>query len=165
MDILSLLTGPLLGGIGGAATAIVQKVLDFKDAKDRRLHELAMRDKDREQLAMELANKSEIAKRDADTQLAIKEGDIALAAYEADRATYGDSWMARWVIDPLRGIIRPLATIAYGAVLGWLTYQALRHGPPLSPEIQKAILETTLTLATGTVTYWFGMRGLRGGRT
>lgn len=164
MDILSILSGPLLGGLGGAATAIVQRVLDYKDANAKRAHELAMRDKDREQLALELQSKSEIAKVDADTQIAIKEGDLAIAALEADKATYGDSWMARWIIDPLRGVIRPIATIAYGSVLGWLTWQAVRHGPALTADVQKAILDTTLTLATGTVSYWFGMRGLRSGR-
>jgi hypothetical protein len=161
MDILSILSGPLLGGLGGAATAITQRVLDYKDAGAKRAHELAMRDKDRDQLALELQSKSEVAKLDADTQLAVKDADVQIAALAADRATYGDSWMARWIIDPLRGVIRPVTTIAYGSLLGWLTYEALTQGPKLSPETQKAILDTALTLATGTVSYWFGMRGAR----
>jgi hypothetical protein len=162
MDVLSLLTGPLLGGLGGAVTAVTTKILDFKDAKDRRAHELSMRDKDREQLTLELQNKSEIAHLDADTQIAVKEGDIAIAAYASDRATYGESWMARWIIDPFRGVIRPGITVALASMLGWLTYRALTKGPPLSAELQLAIVNTALALATGAISYWFGMRGLGG---
>lgn len=159
MDILSILTGPILGGLGGAATAITQRVLDYKEGNAKREHELAMRDKDRDQLTLELANKSEIAKVDADTQTAVKEMDVQIAAYAADRATYGDSWMAKWIIDPLRGVIRPLVTLIYVAWMGWLTYKAVTSGPAVSAQLQGLIIETNLTLATGAVSFWFGMRG------
>lgn len=163
MDILSLLTGPLLGGVGGAVTAIATKVIDYKDAGSKRAHELAMRDKDREQLALELQSKSEIAKLDADTQIAVKEGDVQVAALAADRATYGDSITGR-IVDTARGLIRPAVTVGFGSLLGWLTLQALAHGPPLSPDLQREIIATSLTVATGCLTYWFGMRGLRAGK-
>ncbi len=159
--LISLLTGPLLGGLGGAALAAFQKWFDFKDAKDKRAHELAMRDKDLELARLESASKAELAKVDADTQIAVKEGDMQIAALAADKATYGDSIPGR-IVDFMRGIVRPLITYAAAAWFGILTYYALKHGPPLSQEMQAAILMTGTTLTSGVISFWFGIRGKGG---
>lgn len=145
MDVASILTGPLLGGLGGAATAIVSRVLDYKDADAKRKHEIA-------RLTLVLQSKAETA---------ALQGEFAAqaAAHAADRSTYGDSWAARWIVDPLRGVIRPTATIALGTLLGWLTLEALAKGPALDAALQREIVTTSLALATGAISYWFGMRG------
>jgi hypothetical protein len=158
----TLLSGPL-GAIVGGAGAVVQRYLDYKDASNRRAHELAMRDKDREQLAMELAAKSEIARVDADTQVAVRELDAMTSAIQADRATYGDSLTGR-IVDLARGLIRPVITLASGVLMGIVAWRAFRDGPALTAETQAFIIRSVLFTASGAIGFWFGMRPVSGGR-
>lgn len=162
MDLGTILSGPI-GALAGAGAAIAQKVIDFKDRNAQRAHDLAMRDKDREHLAMELANRSEIAKVDADTAIGLREFDAVGAAIAADRATYGDSLTGR-IVDLVRGLIRPVVTIVAMGLLGFMTSRALRV--PLQPADAVDVLRQVLFISGNAVGYWFGTRssfGKRGG--
>lgn len=156
MDLMTLLPGAL-GGVVGGLGAVVQKWLDYKDRNASRAHELAMRDKDRELLVLELSHQSEIARVDADTQIAVKELDATAAAMAADRATYGESLTGR-LVDFARGVIRPIITMASMALMGWATYRAFQDGPALSAATQEQIIQTALFTASGAIGFWFGMR-------
>jgi hypothetical protein len=155
MDLGSILSGPI-GAIFGAGSAIVTKVIDYKDRNAQRDHELQMRDKDREQLAMELASKSEIAKVDADTQVTMKEFDAVAASIGSDKATYGDSLTGR-IVDAARGLIRPVITSASMALVIYDTVIAFK-GAVLSPADRMTIINTAQFLAGTAIAWWFGAR-------
>jgi hypothetical protein len=154
MDLGTILSGPI-GALAGAGAAIAQKVIDYKDRNAQRAHDLAMRDKDREHLAMELANKSEIAKVDADTQVSVREFDAVAAAISADRATYGDSLTGR-IVDLVRGLIRPVVTVFAMALLIHVSAVALRV--PMAPADALGVLREVLFISGNVVGYWFGTR-------
>jgi hypothetical protein len=154
MDLGTILSGPI-GALAGAGAAIAQKVIDYKDRNAQRAHDLAMRDKDREHLAMELAAKSEIAKVDADTQVSVREFDAVAAAISADRATYGDSLTGR-IVDLVRGLIRPVVTVFAMALLIHVSAVALRV--PMAPADALGVLREVLFIAGNVVGYWFGTR-------
>jgi hypothetical protein len=154
MDLSTLLSGPI-GALAGAGAAIAQKVIDYKDRNAQRAHDLAMRDKDREHLAMELANKSEIAKVDADAQVSVREFDAVAAAISADRATYGDSLTGR-IVDLVRGLIRPVVTVFAMALLIHVSAVALRV--PMAPADALGVLREVLFISGNVVGYWFGTR-------
>jgi hypothetical protein len=160
MDLGTILSGPI-GALAGAGAAIAQKVIDYKDRNAQRAHDLAMRDKDREHLAMELAAKSEIAKVDADTAIGLREFDAVGAAIAADRATYGDSLTGR-IVDLVRGLIRPVVTVFAMALLGYMTSIALRV--PLAPADAVDVLRQVLFISGNSVGYWFGTRSNFGKR-
>jgi hypothetical protein len=160
VDLGSLLSGPI-GALAGAGAAIAQKVIDYKDRNAQRAHDLAMRDKDREHLAMELQARSEIAKVDADTAIAVREFDAVGAAIAADRATYGDSLTGR-IVDLVRGLIRPVVTVFAMALLLHVTAIALRV--PMAPQDAIDVLREVLFIAGNVVGYWFGARSSFGRR-
>lgn len=154
MDISTLLSGPI-GAIFGAGSAIVTRVIDYKDRNAQRGHELAMRDKDRELAALEMAHKSEIAKVDADTAISVREFDAMAASVAADRATYGESLTGR-IVDTARGLIRPIITTLAMLLVGHMTLIALRGD--LSEVNRMAILNESLFLAGTAIAWWFGAR-------
>jgi hypothetical protein len=154
VDLGSLLSGPI-GALAGAGAAIAQKVIDYKDRNAQRAHDLAMRDKDREHLAMELQARSEIAKVDADTAIAVREFDAVGAAIAADRATFGPSLTGR-IVDLVRGLIRPVVTIFAMALLTKVTAIALRV--PMAPADATDVLNQVLFISGNVVGYWFGTR-------
>ncbi|HEY5960671.1 MAG TPA: hypothetical protein VIV60_29155 [Polyangiaceae bacterium] len=151
MDLGSILSGPL-GAIFGAGSAIVQKVIDYKDHNAQREQELALRDKDLEHLKVELANKSEIAKVDADMQIGLKEFDAVSTSIAADKASYGVTW-----VDAVRGMVRPVLTAAAMALVVDMTIIALR-GEPLTQANRMEIVNEALFLAGTAIAWWFGAR-------
>lgn len=160
MDLGSILSGPI-GALAGAGAAIAQKVIDYKDRNAQRAHDLAMRDKDREHLALELQSRAEIAKVDADTAVAVREFDAVSSAIQADRATYGDSLTGR-IVDLVRGLVRPVVTVFAMSLLGYVTAIALRV--PLAPQDAVDVLHEVLFIAGNAVGYWFGARSNFGGK-
>jgi type IV secretory pathway TrbL component len=162
VDLGSILSGPI-GALFGAAGAIAGKVLDYKSKQLEHAHALAMRDKDREQLAMELANKSEVARVEADQQVAMREFDSVAAAIAADRATYGDSRTGK-IVDLVRGLTRPAITFLSMLLIGWMTVRVLRGGADLSAFERVGLLREALFIAGVAITWWFGARP-SGGRS
>jgi hypothetical protein len=156
MDLGTILSGPI-GALFGAVGAIGGKILDYKSKQLDHAHELAMKDKARELLQLELSSKSEIAKVDANTQIAVREFDATAASISADRATYGDNWMGR-VVDLLRGLIRPLVTIGAMTLVGGMTITVLRGGAELSPAERMELLREVLFISSAAITWWFGLR-------
>ncbi len=160
MDLGSILSG-IGGGIFGAIGALGSKILDYKMLGVKNAHELALRDKDREMMQLEFANKSELAKVEADTQIALKDFEAQSASLAADRATYGDSLTGR-IVDTARGLIRPVITAASMILVGYDTVLALQ-GSTLSAQDRMSILNTSLFIAGTAITWWFGSRPNRKG--
>lgn len=151
MDLGTLLSGPI-GALVGAGGTIVGRILDYKDAGNKRAHELAMRDKDAEILKVELANRSEIAKVEADQAIALREFDATAASIAADRATYGGGW-----VDQVRGMVRPVITALAMGLITYLTIRAL-WGATLSGDDRMEIVRVSQFLAGVAITWWFGDR-------
>lgn len=156
MDLGSILSGPI-GAIFGAAGAIGGKILDYKAKQLDHAHELAMRDKDRAHLELELSHKSEVAKVDADTQIAVREFDAVAASIAADRATYGDSATGR-IVDLVRGLIRPVLTVMAMVLVGGMTCSVLDGGEQLAEAERVGLLREALFLSGVAITWWFGAR-------
>ena len=143
MDII----GSLLGGVAGAAGAIVQKVLDNRDKKDERVHLQEM---------AKLGQLGEAAKAAASLQQAAL--DLQRASMDADKASYGGGW-----VDDVRGLVRPVITGASVVLLIALSWAAFQEGG-FSPEQRLSMLDASVFTAQIAVGWWFGARIVRGSR-
>lgn len=160
MDLGSILSGPI-GAITGAIGAIGGKIIDYKMQQIANENDLAMKDKERELAVIEFANKSELAKIDADTQTSIRDLDALTASVAADRATYGDSMLGR-IVDFMRGVTRPLITYAAMVLVVYDTVIAMK-GDSLTQSQRMDIINTALFLAGVAITWWYGTRPNRKG--
>lgn len=163
MGILDFLTGGGIGAIAGAIGGIAGKVYDLKleaqkleALKIENDFKLAMRQKDMELAAQEAQAQFQIHKVDTDAQVVVADLASLQKSVEADKATYGDTWMGR-VVDFIRGSTRPVIT--YFAM--WLViasaYKVLRS-TTFTPEQGMQVLDQVLFLSGTAIGWWFGAR-------
>jgi len=163
MGILDFLTGGGIGAIAGAIGGIAGKVYDLKleaqkleAAKVENEFKLAMRDKDRELAAAEAEAQFKVHQVDTDAQKVVADLSSLQKSVEADRATYGDSWLGR-VVDFIRGSTRPVIT--YFAM--WLVIASaakVLKTTTFTPEQGMQILDQVLFLSGTAIGWWFGAR-------
>ena len=177
-DILGALVS---GGATGIIGAVVNRVFDYKTEK-LRIHQKIMDNKhDLAMLELETTGKLRIAETEAEGELAVAREEAGAkiaeaqhkalsASLEADGRKYssnGDSFLFV-LIDVLRGLIRPAATIYYSVIMTLVAmklYQLLDStginllmGEDIFALLKEVIL--LLIYMTSTVTlWWFGTRG------
>jgi hypothetical protein len=186
LEALSLLAGGGLGSITGLiGTALTKWDEGRKRAMDLEMARLQAT-QTQELLKLEQAHALQLAglnaasqERLADIQAQARADEAASADYraslDADRATYSapaaqaQSRLVRWlmgVVDFLRGIIRPGATIYSMALLTILMLwvldlyrtRALTLTPDQTQRLVMEIIGTVTYLVTTCVTWWFGVR-------
>lgn len=182
--LLNVLTGGALGGIVGVGSAIATKVIDLKlkdkELEARRLdleheekllpmrqqHELAVREKDLAQAKQEAELKVEQLRVEGDTQLALADFagiGVSLAHDTAARGT-ADTWMTRWIVDPMRALTRPMLTIWAALLLAYITVlvlPALKAQITASPGEAWALAGRVVFVAEVIIFWWFGTRPSR----
>lgn len=140
MDLLSIIGGPILGGLG----ALGGKVVDYYTTKEQNRH------------AIELAKVSAENAR-LQTKVEGEERQVA-QSYENDQARYGTSWLGQ-AVDFARGVVRPIITFAAMALIGSVTYSAVGSGG-FSPEQRAELVTQGLFVSEVAITWWFGARAL-----
>ena len=173
---MDLLLGLLTGGAGGLLGTLGQAVLSWYKRKEDHAHELAIREQDRldaesdyelslrqmqleaelgmQRVKLEGEQARELAEVEGATAREVAAQESLQASYEHDKATYGGGF-----VDTLRGLVRPLVTLANMAILltlAVLCYRQLQG--ELSSEVARQVITTFLGLATLTITWWFGGR-------
>lgn len=138
----------LLSGLGsGIIGTFVTKGFEFFQAKQKFEQELQLRKLDIEQTKAEAVA--------AERQQAIKmESMAASESYRAEATRIskpGDSLIIT-IVDAVRGLTRPALTIVFVVLAGAIYFTTD------SSEIQEAVTNTVLYLATVCVTWWFGTR-------
>ena len=156
---LDLIMSVVTGGATGLVGTVLSGVLGlFKESGERK-HEIALRELDIE-LAKAEANAAErVAAVEAESAEAQAEWGALEASYReaSSRMSRAHEGGAMKVVDVVRGLIRPLLTVALvAAVIVIFFYVGV---PELDAEKMGArIIETVLYLATAAVLWWFGQR-------
>ncbi len=177
MDIASIITNVLSGGVTGLAGAGIQlyaqyktKQLDMQLEKQRGELELAKRDKDLLIVKAENEGKFKIAEKEGETAKAVAETEAfgktlfhEPERYSSTQVTKNQMW---WLVllDVLRGVTRPLLTIYLCALTTYIWWQVRQllttedlDGQDVL-EIWKLVVNTILYLTTTVVLWWFGVR-------
>lgn len=150
----NILTGGVTGILGSAITHYVtykQKQLDYTHSEKI--------------LQLEIDNRREVAKIQADGAVAVAQEDSFTASLSADSATYsrGTKNTLLIVVDAIRGIIRPTITIYFAILSTWIFIKVdskLLHVLTAQDfmRIYSDVIQIVLYIATSTVLWWFGTR-------
>lgn len=165
--IASLLSSAGFGSIIGTLGGLFNRWLDLRQ-KDKELeaqkvknaHDLAMRDKDREEMALEWQHREQIVSIETAGRVDEKAYDAMIASYANDKATYGIRF-----VDMVRGLTRPVLTsvLTLGAlaVNGILIYLLTEywHDVPIEDRLKLIFmaLEWLLFQAGTVIGWWFGV--------
>lgn len=177
MDLLSIVTNVLSGGVTGLAGAGIQlfaqykmKQLDMQLEAQRGSQELEKRKVDLEITKEENAGRFKIAEKEGETAQSVAETEAFGKSlfhepdrYSSTEVTKNQMW---WLVllDFIRGITRPALTIYLCALTTYIWWQVrqLIATEDLSGdsvlEIWKLVVNTILYLTTTVVLWWFGVR-------
>lgn len=159
---LDLLAGVLSGGLTGLLGTVISGGMKFFENKQKHAYELAVMDKEMQQMDKE----AEIARDIKELDMESRDNEAAWAALSASykestaRMSSGDSpWLV--LVDVVRGLMRPaitLGTLSLMAVIYFTVAEGM-VGPDEIP-VQVTIIQTVLYIATTAVLWWFGTRNL-----
>lgn len=156
---LDLVTAVLSGGATGLLGTAISGVLGFFQSRSERGHEIKLRELDIELAKAEASSAERVAAVDAESEVRQAEWSALEASYRdaSSRMSRAHEGGAMKVVDVVRGLIRPLLTVALvAAVIVIFFYVGV---PELDAEKMGArIIETVLYLATAAVLWWFGQR-------
>lgn len=177
MDLLSIVTNVLSGGVTGLAGAALQRYADYKNKqldlaldKQRGDQELEKRKLDNEIMKSEYAGKLQVAQTEGVTaqEVAATQAFGASLFHEPDRYSSGSVTKNQmwWLVflDFVRGITRPLLTVYLCALTTYIWWQVrqLIATEDLDGEsvldIWKLVVNTILYLTTTCILWWFGVR-------
>lgn len=164
----AILGGASTGGLFGLIGTGIHAWMKAKELQAKLQYDRAMRELDLQEIAAESearraeleiqaqieAEKAAAMVRAAEAEAGAK---IRTASYRADKAAYGGGW-----VDSLRGIMRPVITVytlALMTAIGWMLYQA-NITMAAQPELWAQVVGAAIMLATTSVTWWFGARGI-----
>lgn len=178
MDIMSVLGSVVSGGVTGVLGSAITGIMAYKTKKLDYEHELAMEQAARETMKEEWAQRTKVAEIEAGAKVETAELEAFGESIKADRATYSDGiafekLRGGWIyallmvlVDFLRGIIRPMTTILF-ITMTFVMYATLKTKVDLAGGDPKALTDlfgqvvtVILYLATTTVCWWFGARGM-----
>jgi len=178
MDVLSLLGSVVSGGVTGVLGSAISAVISYKTQALEYRHELEMEQAARETMKEEWAQRTKIAEIEGETQKDVAATQAFQASIMSDKATYStgiafDKLKGGWfyallmvMVDFLRGIIRPLSTILF-ITMTFIMYFSLKARVEAAGTDPKALMDlfnqavtVILYLATTTVCWWFGARGI-----
>ena len=152
---MDVILGLLTGGATGLIGTIVSGGLKYFNMKQEQSHELKV-------MEMELKTMDKEAEVALKIEAKKQEGKEAEAAWRGLEASYreaGQRWStgsSGWIVlvDVVRGLMRPLLTLALVVLMG-VIYFTLGVD---KPTMQAQIVSTVLYLATAAVLWWFGSR-------
>lgn len=157
---MGFLTGLLgstgFGAILGLAGGIVNRILDIKAKKVDHAHELALLQAQTEQLKMEWESRAQVASIEGAAKVEAAGYDAMAASYGADKATYGIKW-----VDALRGIVRPVLTLAFLVIAVWINAKILASLYAETVElgaIVPQVIDWMLFEASVVIGWWFATR-------
>lgn len=174
MDILSLVTSVLGGGITGLIGSITQHVLEFKTKKleleanrDKFTHEERMVKAEAEVMAQEWAARTKVAEVESAARIETADSAAFAASFNepsryAEHVTEKQNWFMVG-LDVLKGVIRPGLTV-YLCILTTLLYFKVQKLLPTTIDVDQAlglvneIIGTILYLTTTCILWWFGTR-------
>lgn len=156
---LDLVMSVVSGGATGLLGTALSGVLGFFQSRSERGHEIEMRRLDIDLAKAEAASAERVAAVEAESASEQAEWSALEASYReaSSRMSGVHERGALKVVDVVRGLIRPLLTVALvAAVIVIFFYVGV-------PELDAAtmgerIIETVLYLATAAVLWWFGQR-------
>lgn len=159
---LDLVLGVLTGGATGLIGTVISGGMKFFENKQRNAYELAVMDKEMEQMDKE----AEIARDIKELDMEGKDRTAAWSALEASykesttRMSSGDHPALVWV-DVVRGLMRPFITLGLLAGIGVIYFSSAASLPaPDGTPMTVFIIQTVLYVGTTAVLWWFGTRNL-----
>jgi len=156
---LDLVMSVVSGGATGLLGTALSGALSFFQSRSERGHEIEMRKLDIDLAKAEAASAERVAAVEAEGAANQAEWSVLEASYReaSSRMSRAGEGGALKVVDVVRGLIRPLLTVALvAAVITIFFYVGV---PELDAEKMGArIIETVLYLATAAVLWWFGQR-------
>jgi hypothetical protein len=175
---MSIIGSVVSGGITGVLGSAITGFMDYKNKQMQFKHEFDMEVAARATMEAEWAQRTKVAEIEGATQVAVAETQAFQASITADKATYStgiafDKLKGGWfyallmvLVDFLRGIIRPLSTVLF-IVMTFVMYSSIKTRVDLAGTDPKALMDlfnqvvtVILYLATTTVCWWFGARGI-----
>ena len=150
--------GALIGLGGGALNRWMDfktRKLDLEVEKQRQAHELALRAEDRATMQLEIDGRMKVAEIERDAVIETAAYGALSKAQEMDRATYGGGF-----VDCVRGLIRPLITILFVALVFWINWAVMGElrARPVDADLVKDVIQWILLQASVCIGYWFGSR-------
>jgi hypothetical protein len=178
MDLLSIVGSVVSGGVTGILGSAITGVMDYKNKQLQYKHELDMEQAARATMEAEWAQRAKVAEIEGQTKVETAELEAFSESIRSDKATYSDGiafdkirggWfyaLLMVLVDFLRGIIRPASTILF-IVMTFVMYFSLKRKvdlagvePTALMDLFNQVVTVTLYLASTTVCWWFGARGL-----
>ncbi len=178
MDLLNVVGSVVSGGVTGVIGSAITGVMDYKNKQLQYKHELDMERAARETMEAEWAQRAKVAEIEGQTKVETAELEAFSESIRSDKATYSsgiafDKLKGGWLyallmvlVDFLRGIIRPASTILFIAMTFVMYFslkartEAAGSDPKALMDLYSQVVTVTLYLATTTVCWWFGARGL-----
>ncbi len=156
---LDLFMSVISGGATGLLGTALSGVLGFFQSRSERGHEIEMRRLDIDLAKAEASSAERVAAVEAESAAGQAEWSALEASYceASSRMSRAHEGGALKVVDVVRGLIRPLLTVALvAAVIAIFFYVGV---PDFDEgEMGARIVETVLYLATAAVLWWFGQR-------
>ena len=148
----SLLTGGATGLLGTALTG----GLDWLQRRQRHAEEMDLRRLDAEIARIEAAAAERTAAVELETAEVEADRDRAEASYRASVERMSRAGDSAWLVavDVVRGLLRPVLTLAFLALAGGIYFAAGAD----EADLRREIVSTVLYLSTVTVVWWFGGR-------
>ena len=153
---LETLGAILSGGATGLLGTAISAGIGWIERRQRHQQELELRRIDLEMTKAEAASAERVAAIEAESAQSTAE----LRAIEQSHRQAGGRWSSgdsAWLVavDVVRGLIRPLLTLAFLALAAVIYF---RLPTPEVPDVAARMVDTVLYLATTTTLWWFGTR-------
>lgn len=160
------------GGATGILGALVTTWGELAKVKEMNRHEEAMAAGDRELAKLEAEKDIQIARTEGEAAVGVADAQALATSYQHDRAAYATGSLTagqRWlmvIVDFLRGIVRPGATMYFTGLATYLTFIAVDLMNRLAPEkaaelaveLVPQVVLVVLYLTTTIILWWFGAR-------
>ncbi len=168
--ITDLVTNAVSGGLTGLLGTVFSGLMMWKENADKRAFEIEMRKMD----ISERKAEAEITLKqiEAESEAARVQGELTAftASLNSDRASYSvgtDKHLALVIVDVVRGLIRPVLTVALVWVMTVVTFDVIeasggyedfisREGSQVGSELIGALIYMTTTA----VLWWYGARSV-----
>lgn len=175
MDILSVVTSILGGGVTGLAGTVIQNVysykakkLDIELEKARHANELEQRRLDAEVMKQEWAARTQIAEVTAQGEVDKADAEAFAKSYDLEPERYSNpttlTHAQNWfmvLLDSLRAVVRPAMTIYLCVLTSFIYFQTrglITSNPGDSFALLEKLVETILFLFVSVTLWWFGSR-------
>lgn len=188
-SLLSMVGSAFAGGATGLLGNLFTGWMKIKQKKQDNEHELALRAADREEMRLEadlhlkqtrveVEGRIAVATTEAEAAKDIAASELREASYDHDKASYSAGIIAKlrltgfWggiagflllMVDVLRGLIRPLGTVAAFVIMVDIAY-TLNSMEQMDPTSDQAwtlfvtVVDTIIYLSVTSYTWWFGDR-------